>query len=474
MTPAEFIAKWRPVELSERAASQEHFLDLCRLLGQPTPAAHDATGAEYAFEKGVAVTAGASAGAQGERGFADVWWKNKFAWEYKRRGKYGDLADAYRQLCQYREALGNPPLLIVSDIARTEIHTNFTGTAKQVHTILLEEMDQPAALGLLRRVFTDPASFCPVLRAETVNEYIATAKAFLNWCVTQGRLAANPLANVTPTDETQKKRKRRALALDEARRLLAVAGPRHLVYWVAMTTGLRRSELADLRWDDLHIGPGVPRPYIALRAEATKSRRDDSVPLRMDVAAALNAARPRGVGPDENVFDGIPEMDVFRKDLKAAGIPESDEEKRRVDFHSLRRSLATLLAKSGATPRTAMEVMRHTDLRLTMSVYCDPTLLDTSTAVEQLPDLTAADDAASALRTGTDGLPLPDEAAGQAMKVLPRSTTRPGASGHFRGQGNGPGGPRSGIPRSSLAPHSERVSNVRKGFPALSRRLTGL
>jgi len=172
MTPAEFIAKWRPVELSERAASQEHFLDLCRLLGQPTPAAHDATGAEYAFEKGVEVTA-ASAGAQGERGFADVWWKNKFAWEYKRRGKYRDLTDAYRQLCQYREALGNPPLLIVSDIARTEIHTNFTGTAKEVHTILLEEMDQPAALGTLRRVFTDPASFCPVLRAETVTEEIA-------------------------------------------------------------------------------------------------------------------------------------------------------------------------------------------------------------------------------------------------------------------------------------------------------------
>ena len=173
MTPAEFIAKWRPVELSERAASQEHFLDLCRLLGQPTPAAHDATGAEYAFEKGVAVTAGASAGALGERGFADVWWKNKFAWEYKRRGKHRDFADAYRQLCQYREALGNPPLLIVSDIARTEIHTNFTGTAKEVHTILLEDMDQPAALGLLRRVFTDPESFCPVLRAETVTEEIA-------------------------------------------------------------------------------------------------------------------------------------------------------------------------------------------------------------------------------------------------------------------------------------------------------------
>ena len=49
--PAEFIEKWKPVTLPERAASQEHFIDLCRLLGQPTPAEHDSTGAEYAFEK---------------------------------------------------------------------------------------------------------------------------------------------------------------------------------------------------------------------------------------------------------------------------------------------------------------------------------------------------------------------------------------------------------------------------------------
>jgi len=61
-------AKWSRVTLSERAASQEHFLDLCRMLSQPTPAEHDATGAEYTFEKGVAVSGPASTGARGERG----------------------------------------------------------------------------------------------------------------------------------------------------------------------------------------------------------------------------------------------------------------------------------------------------------------------------------------------------------------------------------------------------------------------
>ncbi len=173
MSPAQFIAKWSPVKLSERAASQEHFIDLCRLLGQPTPAEHDATGAEYTFEKGVIPAAGASRGAAGQYGFADVWWRGKFGWEYKRKGKYRDLTEAYRQLCQYREALDNPPLLIVSDIAHTEIHTNFTGTAKQVHAIELASLDDPQSLDLLRRVFTDPLSFKPTITPENVTEDIA-------------------------------------------------------------------------------------------------------------------------------------------------------------------------------------------------------------------------------------------------------------------------------------------------------------
>ena len=179
ITPAQFVAKWKPVELSERAASQEHFIDLCRLLGQPTPAEHDATGAEYTFEKGVTPTAGASRGAAGDRGFADVWWRRKFGWEYKRRGKYRDLNEAYRQLCQYREALENPPLLIVSDIARTEIHTNFTGTVKQIHAIALDDMAEPRSLDLLRRVFTDPESFKPDVTAARVTEDVAKQFASL-------------------------------------------------------------------------------------------------------------------------------------------------------------------------------------------------------------------------------------------------------------------------------------------------------
>jgi hypothetical protein len=54
MTFPEFIAKWRKVELKERSAAQEHFLDLCRLVEHPTPAEADPTGESFCFEKGAA------------------------------------------------------------------------------------------------------------------------------------------------------------------------------------------------------------------------------------------------------------------------------------------------------------------------------------------------------------------------------------------------------------------------------------
>ena len=57
--------------------------------------------------------------------------KGHFGWEYK--GKHKNLTAAYRQLLLYREDLENPPLLVVCDLDRFEVHTNFTGTLKTVH-----------------------------------------------------------------------------------------------------------------------------------------------------------------------------------------------------------------------------------------------------------------------------------------------------------------------------------------------------
>lgn len=102
MTPQEFIVKWKNVELTERSASQSHFIDLCRLLQEPGPTDADPTGEWYTFEKGALRTGGSG-------GWADVWKRGHFAWEYKRRG--GNLDTAYVQLQRYSVALEHPHCL---------------------------------------------------------------------------------------------------------------------------------------------------------------------------------------------------------------------------------------------------------------------------------------------------------------------------------------------------------------------------
>ena len=58
MNVSEFIAKWEKSELTERSSAQQHFLDLCELLGHPKPAAVDPTGASFTFEKGATKQSG--------------------------------------------------------------------------------------------------------------------------------------------------------------------------------------------------------------------------------------------------------------------------------------------------------------------------------------------------------------------------------------------------------------------------------
>lgn len=172
MTPQEFLGKWRNVELKERSASQSHFNDLCALLGVLDPIAADPKGEWFAFEKGASKTSG------GE-GWADVWRRGCFAWEYK--GPKKDLNKAYAQLLQYSVALENPPLLIVSDMDRIRIHTNWTNTVQEVHEFTLEDLVDGQVREKLKRAFTDPDDFKPsktrqALTEETAREFASIAQ----------------------------------------------------------------------------------------------------------------------------------------------------------------------------------------------------------------------------------------------------------------------------------------------------------
>jgi len=170
LTPDEFIRKWKAAELKERAAAQSHFIDLCRMLDEPAPTDADAKGEWYAFERGATKTTG------GE-GWADVWKRDHFGWEYK--GKRKDLNAAFAQLQQYALALENPPLLVVCDMDRFQIHTNWTNSVSEVHEFSLDDLRDANIRQKLKWVFSDPERLKPGKTRQALTEEAAAEFAKL-------------------------------------------------------------------------------------------------------------------------------------------------------------------------------------------------------------------------------------------------------------------------------------------------------
>ena len=170
MTPDQFIAKWKVAELKERSAAQSHFIDLCRMLDEPAPTDADPLGEWYAFERGATKTTG------GE-GWADVWKRGHFGWEYK--GKRKDLDAAFAQLQQYALALENPPLLVVCDMDRFRIRTNWTNSVSEVHEFAVDDLRDAAIRQKLKWVLSDPERLKPGKTRQALTEQAAAEFAKL-------------------------------------------------------------------------------------------------------------------------------------------------------------------------------------------------------------------------------------------------------------------------------------------------------
>jgi hypothetical protein len=170
MNPDQFVSKWKAATLKERSAAQEHFTDLCRLLDEPTPAEADPNGEWFCFEKGAGKAGGGD-------GWADVWRRGCFGWEYKGKGK--DLQRAFKQLQLYSPALEYPPLLIVSDIDSIVIHTAFTGMVPEVHVLTLDDLADASKRRVLKWAFTEPQRLRPDKAVASLTEEAAGRFAHL-------------------------------------------------------------------------------------------------------------------------------------------------------------------------------------------------------------------------------------------------------------------------------------------------------
>ena len=259
------------------------------------------------------------------------------------------------------------------------------------------------------------------LSARTINRKLTTIKALARWLFITGRLRTDPLLQVAkPNVRADRRKLRRALTDDEIARLIAAAesggavlgmeGPdRAMLYRVALGTGLRAAELRSLTPNSFALGD-LDRAKVVVEAGYSKHRRRDVLPLRRALAEAV-ARFIAGKPNNAPIFPTMPEKtaEMMRVDLDKARpwVPYRDAAGRvNVDFHSLRTTSITRLARRGVAPAMAKSLARHSTITLTPDVYTDTGEADERAALAKLPPLpVVATVGAEATKrgTGTEG-----------------------------------------------------------------------
>jgi len=252
------------------------------------------------------------------------------------------------------------------------------------------------------------------MSAQTFNFYLSAIKQFCKWMVKDRRAVESPVAHLAGLNvKLDRRRDRCALAVGELVRLLDAArngpdrdgmtGPeRGLLYWLAVETGLRAGELRSLT--RLSFALGCNPATVTVDAAYSKHRREDTLPLRPELAEALRLhlatlapATPAFRIPTERKTAAR----MFRADVEAAGLTYRDDAGRVRDFHCLRHTFITNLANGGVHPKVAQALARHSTITLTMDRYSHTLLGEQTEALDALPDLTAASQQ-MARKNGTD------------------------------------------------------------------------
>ena len=304
------------------------------------------------------------------------------------------------------------------------------------------------------------------LLPQTRNYYRLALSAFFNWLVREERWPKNPVKVVEKSEEVESEA-RRAFTAEELERLLATTPPaRSALYRLAATSGLRRSELRSLTWGDVDLDAGT----VTVRRRFAKNRKEETLPLAEGTIQALREHKaraeedrrkalekvayldgdPASVPPLEvsRVFKVMPLMKTFYWDLERAkdsngkGIPVETADGKLV-FHSLRATLATLLARADVSLVMAQRLMRHSDPKLTANVYTKFQLHDGRAAVARIDvGVVKAERSRSARKEGTSGGTVDEEGPGTRTVLEPAGAN---------GRSENPGVPGS-IPGPSIRP----------------------
>jgi len=237
--------------------------------------------------------------------------------------------------------------------------------------------------------------------AQTSNHYLRAMKQFTRWLRLEKRNIDDPLVRLEMLNvQVDRRHDRRALTDVEVSQLLAATlngktayrmepADRLMLYVMALSTGLRASELASLTTDQLDLESNPPT--VTVKAGYSKRRRLDVLPLPSDIleqARSWVKEKPKGtkLWPGDwaaNKYAGK----MLQIDLVEAGVPYVDANGLFADFHALRHTYITNLARNGVPLVTAQKLARHSTPMLTAQRYTHIDLQDQKVAVDRLPSL---------------------------------------------------------------------------------------
>ena len=239
----------------------------------------------------------------------------------------------------------------------------------------------------------------------TTRDAWATLRTVLGNAVREELISRNPAALVRVPKA--RRRKVKPWAVEEARRFLESArvdqDPLYAAYVLILVLGLRRGEALGLAWDEvdldnaeLHISWQLQRVAGRLLRRQTKTEASDApLPLPSICLTALKGWRERqadlkatagrawqGSGLVVTTRLGTAmEPRNFHRQFKArcrkAEVPV-------ISVHSTRRTCASLLVALDVHPRVAMQILRHSQIAVTMNVYSEVSSEETREALKLL------------------------------------------------------------------------------------------
>ncbi len=219
------------------------------------------------------------------------------------------------------------------------------------------------------------------------------------------RLREDPLVHIEMLNvAVDRRHDRRALTDDEVTRLLNAtsgsgfvlgmsASDRHMLYCLALSTGLRAAELASLKITSFSLDSDPPS--VRVSAGYSKRRRVDVLPLPTEILSTVREWL-KGKRITEAVWPGTWAKSrcagkMLQVDLKAAGVEYRNAEGLFADFHALRHTYISNLARHGVPLATAQKLARHSTPVLTASRYTHIELGDQHREVQKLPRLLGRD-----------------------------------------------------------------------------------